>query len=225
MKKFFIVAAVLFGIAAVFLLTRASDDQSPESEPASKSAKSSPASKSAALIIGDDKAKLTLVEYGDFQCPRCNRFFHEIEPSIRQDFVEKGLVKIEWRNFATIGQESVDAAQASHCANDQRFFPQFYAAVFNHMDKNYWSKNLNGENVGALSKSNLKKLAGQSYDLINQKEFNKCLDSGKHIKTVEAELAAAEAAGYSLNTYVVGRQVIQGVQPYSIFKPVIQSQL
>lgn len=221
MRKALIVLAVVFAAGAGFILTR---PDSKSLAPATPDAKTDqPSTK--ALILGDPAAKLTIVSYGDFQCPRCNRFFNTIEPEIRRDFLDKGLAKIEWRNFATIGPESVDAAQAAHCANDQQFFPQFYRAVFIHMNNNYWAKGQDGENVGALSRAELKQLAAQSFDLINQAQFNKCLEKGTHKATVEDELRTAQSEGYSLNTYIIGKQIINGVQPYAIFKPVIQSQL
>lgn len=223
MRKILIILAILFAGGAAFVLTRP-DGKSVTTTPGD-SKSSSTAVNSKALILGEPSAKLTIVAYGDFQCPRCNKFFNTVEPEIRRDFVDKGLAKIEWRNFASIGTESVEAAQAAHCANDQQFFPQFYQAVFTHMNNNYWAKGLNGENVGALSRAKLKQLAAQSFDLLNAQQFNDCLDQGSHTATVASELEQAKKNGYSLNTYLIGRQIINGVQPYSIFKPVIQSQL
>lgn len=222
-KKIFISFAIIFAAGAAWLLLK--PNSKPETpQPATVSSEVTK-SEAGALILGQPSAKLTIVSYGDFQCPRCNKFFTTIEPRIREEYLDKGLVKIEWRNFATIGQESVDAAQAAHCANDQQFFPQFYSAVFNYMNANYWAKGINGENVGALSRSQLNKLAESSYDLINVAQFSKCLNEGKYAPKVKQELEAAQSAGFSLNTYVVGNQVINGVQPYAIFRPVIQSQL
>lgn len=224
-KYIFVGLALIFGGAAYLVLSNRLPVRPTDSSDSSNSESSSELKRTAPLIIGNQNARLTLVEHGDFQCPRCNRFFHEIEPQIRRDFVDKGLVKIEWRNFASIGEESLDAARAAHCANEQKFFPNFYAEVFTYMNANYWARGLNGENAGALSRSRLKLLAANAYELINQQQFDDCLDSGKYAEVVTAELEAAQKAGYSLNTYLVGREVIQGVQPYAIFKPVIQSQL
>lgn len=223
MKKIFLGFAILFAVAAGYLLLKPDSKEIAENAPAQKTAPQS--ATEGALILGDAKAKLTIISFGDFQCPRCNKFFTTVEPSIREDFLDKGLVKIEWRNIASIGPESVEAAQAAHCANDQKFFPQYYEAVFNHMNTNYWAKNINGENVGALSRSKLKALAAGAYDLINEAQFNKCLDEGKYAPKVKHEQDEALQAGFSLNTYVIGDKVITGVQPYAIFRPVIQSQL
>lgn len=214
-------AAIGFAATAVFLALQKPQPKTerPESKPKTASAGIP------ALVIGQPAAKLTIVAYGDFQCPRCNRFFTTVEPSIRQDYIDKGLVKFQWYNFASIGPESELAAQAAHCANDQNFFPQFYSAVFTYMNNNYWALGKNGENVGALRGPSLKRIAAQASDLINQKDFDKCLDGGKYAQAVREELTVAKDAGYGLNSYLVGKEMLTGVQPYSVFKPLIESQL
>ena len=60
--------------------------------------------------LGDENAPITLVEFGDYQCHFCNKFFHETESSIVTNYVNTGKVKIIFKDFTIIGEDSVLAA-------------------------------------------------------------------------------------------------------------------
>src|SRR3989304_3320594 len=74
----------------------------------------------AGRTLGRADAPVTIVEYSDFQCPYCATAAREIIPQIEESFINGGLVKLEFRHYAFIGQESVWAAEASECAREQR---------------------------------------------------------------------------------------------------------
>ncbi|RMF45155.1 MAG: hypothetical protein D6755_08385, partial [Anaerolineae bacterium] len=99
---------------------------------------------------GNPDAPVTILEFSDFQCPYCGRFFAEVEPQINQQYIENGQVRMGYIHFAFLGQESLWAAEASECAADQDAFWEFHDKLFNSQ---------NGENRGAFSKDNLKKFA------------------------------------------------------------------
>jgi|SRR3989344_403375 len=82
------------------------------------------------VILGDPKAPVTLIEYGDYQCPFCSRFFKDTEPLIRKNYIETGKVKMVFRNFQFLGSESVNAAQAAECAKDQGKFWVYHDALY-----------------------------------------------------------------------------------------------
>ncbi len=176
-----------------------------------------------ALIIGLPEAKLTVRVYGDFQCSKCSRFYASVLADVRRDYA--GQVKIDWVNDPSLGPESLQAAQATRCANDQGFFPQFFDATLIYMNNNFWSRGLTGRNIGALDASHLKRLAASSYELINQPQFDKCLDSGQYKGIVGDEVNDAARAGFGLTIFEIGGQAVQGLQPYSVVKPAIEAQL
>ena len=62
------------------------------------------------VILGDPKAPVTIIEYGDYQCPFCGKFFSETEPLIRSEYVNTGKVRMVYRNFAFLGPESTASA-------------------------------------------------------------------------------------------------------------------
>ncbi|MGN6276719.1 MAG: DsbA family protein [Solirubrobacterales bacterium] len=71
------------------------------------------------LVLGDPKAPVSLYEYGDLQCPICKAYSEEILPSIIQTKVKNGEVKIEFRNFIIISEESIPAGAAALAAGNQ----------------------------------------------------------------------------------------------------------
>jgi protein-disulfide isomerase len=71
------------------------------------------------LRLGDPKAKVTLIEFGDLQCPVCKGYSEEVLPQIVENQVESGEAAIEFRNFIIISEESVPAGEAAVAAGKQ----------------------------------------------------------------------------------------------------------
>jgi protein-disulfide isomerase len=71
------------------------------------------------LVLGDPKAKVELIEYGDLQCPVCKAYSEEVLPQVIGNQVEQGLAKIVFRNFTIIGAQSVPAGAAALAAGAQ----------------------------------------------------------------------------------------------------------
>lgn len=82
------------------------------------------------MTLGDPGAKVTLVEFGDLQCPVCKGFAEEIVPAVIDSKVRSGEARIEFRNFTIINEESVPAAAAAIAAGSQgrawNFIDLFY---------------------------------------------------------------------------------------------------
>ena len=166
-------------------------------------------------IKGKSTAKLTIVEFGDYQCPFCGRFFKDVEPQIIKDYVDTGKVKFVYKNLAFLGQESKDAANAALCAKEQNMFWQYH-------DKIYSSQS--GENQGTFSIVNLKKFAT---DLgLDTTKFNSCLDGQKYNLQIQADIAEANKNGFqSTPSIAVGTVAVIGAQPYAQFKTIIDAEL
>lgn len=134
--------------------------------------------------IGEENAPVVIVEYGDFQCPACQRFSQTTAEQLKTEYVQTGKVRFVFRQFAFLGDESQWAAEASECANEQGLFWIYY-------DKLYQEQN--GENVGVFSKDNLK---GFAADLgLDTAGFNQCLDSGRYTEKVQQETLEGQQAG------------------------------
>lgn len=166
-------------------------------------------------VLGKENAKVTVIEFADFQCPFCEKWFTESAVNLIKDYVNTGKVKFYYRHFAFLGDESNWAAEASNCANDQGKFWEFHDYLF---------KNQQGENQGAFAKDKLKGFAATLG--LNTSTFNSCLDNGKYTKDVADDTAAGQTAGVSgTPTIFVNGQAIVGAQPYSALKALIDQEL
>ncbi|MDP3987874.1 MAG: DsbA family protein [Candidatus Levybacteria bacterium] len=165
--------------------------------------------------LGNKNAKITIVEFADFQCPFCERLYTGALADIKKEYIDKGLVKLYYRNYAFLGAESTNAAEASECANEQGKFWEMHDYLFNHQG---------GENLGAFSKENLKKFAKDVG--LDTGKFNSCLDSDKYKDSVAKDLSDGKAAGVTGTpaTFVNG-QIVVGAQPFESFKTIIDQEL
>lgn len=157
-------------------------------------------------------AKVTIVEFGDYQCPACGG----AEPIVEQILkVYKGKINFVFRNFAFIGQESTWAAEAAECAGDQGKFWQYHDYLYSHQGE---------ENKGAFSKENLKSFAK---DLgLNTNQFNSCLDSDKYASKVQDDYNDGQTLGInSTPTFFINGEKQVGVLSYNDFKNLIDSKL
>lgn len=177
-----------------------------------------------AVTVGDPHAKVVMVEFADFQCPFCGKFFKESSSKIIDSYVKTGKVLFAYQDFAFLGPESVDAAVAAHCANDQGKFTLYHDALYNHIWDNYYAKEKNGENVGAFSKDTLKKIAR---DLnLDSSAFGQCLDSAKYATLVEEATRQGRAFGVTgTPAFFINGKVITGALPYSEFQKAIEDEL
>ncbi len=71
------------------------------------------------LVLGDSGAAVTLVEYGDLQCPACKVYAEEIVPETIESKVRSGEARLEFRNYTIIGEESIPAGAAAIAAGKQ----------------------------------------------------------------------------------------------------------
>ncbi len=178
------------------------------------------------VVLGDPKAPVKIVEFADFQCPFCGRFHKEAGAQIREEYIKTGKANIVMIDLAFLGPESTQAAMAAHCAGDQGKYWAYSDYLYEYLWDNYYAQSKNGENVGAFSDANLKKFA-KALGLDSGK-FDQCLDSKKYAGKVEAGNQTASAAlrqRLSTPSIFVGEKLIQGAQPYEVFKQAIEEEL
>ncbi len=164
---------------------------------------------------GNPDAPVTILEFSDFQCPYCGRFFQSVEPEINKQYIAEGKVRMGYIHFAFLGPESSWAAEASECAADQNAFWEYHDKLFNSQ---------NGENQGTFSKDNLKQFAA---DLgLDTATFNQCLDGGKYTEYVQSQGDMGRQIGVqSTPTFLVNGQAVVGAQPFEAFQQAIESVL
>lgn len=134
--------------------------------------------------LGAADAPVTVEVWSDFQCPACRRFAEEIEPSLVDEYVRDGQVRLVYRDLAFLGPESIDAAIAGRCAEQQGRFWQMHDFMF---------ANQSGENRGAFAPVRLEQIA-QSAGL-DLDTYRTCRADQSVRGAVTAETAQGGAAG------------------------------
>lgn len=169
----------------------------------------------AAPVRGDASAPVTIVEYGDFQCPSCDAFFRSVEPRLINDYVKTGKAKLVFKNFAWIGEESRRAAEAAACAGAQGRFWEYHDLLYSSQ---------RGENSGAFAVPNLKRFAAQIG--LDQTSFDACVDGRAYRAAVDADMNEVRSLGLTgTPTFVINGQRVVGAQDYGVFANVIERKL
>jgi protein-disulfide isomerase len=170
------------------------------------------------VVLGDPKAPVAFIEYGDYQCPFCGRVFTQVEPQLREEFIKTGEVKMVYRNFAFLGPESFAAAEAAECAKDQKQYWAYHDALFAVETVD------NRENNGNLNRELFLKLA-QDLNL-DAAEFAECFDGKKYASLVQEDSQSARQVGVnSTPTVYINGELVRGALPYEQFKAIIERAL
>jgi protein-disulfide isomerase len=176
-----------------------------------------------APVKGKKDAKLTLIEFTDFQCPFCGRHVRETAPQIDQTYIESGKLKYVVQDFPleSIHKNAFKAAEAARCAGDQGKFWEMYERLFADQQK------LNPEDLVEHAKA-----LG-----LNEEGFKKCLDDDVYAAAVRKDMAEGQKAGLTgtpafflavkdgSDGKVKVVQSLKGAQPFSAFQAAIDSAL
>jgi protein-disulfide isomerase len=165
------------------------------------------------LQIGDANATLRVVEYYSYGCEYCKIFEDEVKPEIVKNYVSGGNVRWIFRPV------DVGLGDAALCANDQGKFLEYHDALFR-----------NAANI--QEETDLKQLAKNVG--MNEEEFWNCYSSGKYTTLVigwyndlmtdfKRYKIAEEQKGTP--AFVIGDEMITGVQPYNVFAETIEKSL
>ncbi len=161
---------------------------------------------------GPEDAPVVLVEFSDFQCTYCRKFWQETLPRIEERYIRSGKVRFLYRHLAILGEASVLAAQAAACANDQGRFWGYHDALFR------------TSSPLAFTTARLKRYAGQSG--LDERTFSACLDSGRHAERVEAETILGRALGANgTPAFLINGQLLIGAYPFEVFEQALNASL
>jgi protein-disulfide isomerase len=172
------------------------------------------------LDLGDNPfkgartARLTLVEFTDYQCPFCARYVRETYPQIEKDYVETGKLKYVVLDLPLepIHRFAFRAAEAANCARDSGKYWEMHDQLFqNRKTLEQWTAH--AQAVG-----------------IDIGKFDECLNSGKYAGEIRRDMAEARKAGvnrtpiFFLATTDPASSKVEtitrliGAQPYAAFK-------
>ncbi len=157
---------------------------------------------------GRADAKVTIVEFSDFECPFCSRA-HDVVEQVMQQYA--GKVKLTFRHYPLpFHPNAQKAAEASMCAHDQGKFWEYHDVLF--------------QNREALGVDSLKKYAA---DLkLDTAKFNQCLDGNTKADLVKADFEAGGKVGVNgTPAFFINGIMISGAQPIEEFKRIIDQEL
>ena len=183
----------------------------PESENDSKLLTISKLIENGSPILGDSDAAITILEWGDYQCTFCYKFHQNTLGIIDNDFIQTGKVKIVFKDFTLNGPDSILAAEASYCAEDQGKYWKYHNELY---------KNWGGEKTGWITRDSLDRFAiTVELDLL---EFNACLDMHKYQNRVITHYEFGKEIGIDATpSFLVFNDQkiikIRGNQPLEVF--------
>jgi len=173
-----------------------------------------------APTLGRADAPVTIIEFSDYQCPFCERFFATILPALKKDYIDTGKLRYVFRDFPLeMHPQARKAAEAAHCAGEQGKYWEMHDVLF--------------QNQRALTPPQLAehaRLVG-----LDGATFDACLSSGRHAARVDRGLADGAAAGVQGTPgFVIGKTTsgdivegtpIRGAQPVDTFRRIIDQML
>jgi protein-disulfide isomerase len=170
-------------------------------------------------VLGDPKAKVTVVEYGDLQCPVCKAFSFQTAPDLISEVVRKRTADYEFRQFAILGPDSVTAAKAALAAGEQGRYWNFVELFY---------RNQGEENSGYVTDDFLTSIAkaGGVPDIAKWDSDRQSSKWDPELKKIQGD---AQALGLNATpSFVVegpgGRKVLgSGVLPVSRFESAIKA--
>ena len=168
--------------------------------------------------LGSPNAPVTIVEFGDYQCPTCDEWYRSQEAQLVQNLVTTGKAKLVWRDFDYYGPDSVSASEAAYAAGEQGKFWQFHDLLFQSQQT---------PNNGWASKQNMEMFARQLG--LNMTQFDSSFTSGKYDSLVNSNHSLGVQAGISETPtfFLIGPNgkivTIAGDQPESVFEQAVAS--
>lgn len=164
---------------------------------------------------GSKDAPVTVVEFTDYQCPFCARYFADTMPQVEENYVDTGKVRYLTRDFPLPFHGNAQAAaQAARCAGDQGKYWEMHDALFDNQGE--WSDVDPRESFVSYAST-----LG-----LDSNSFTDCLDSEKYKEAVEEDLALAQQLGVGGTPgFFINGKLLVGAQPFSAFQQTIDAEL
>ena len=167
-------------------------------------------------ILGNPDAKITIVEFGDYQCTFCYKFHDETMDKIYEKYVKNGQINFVYRDFPLNGPDSILASEASYCAQNQDKFWKYHNMLYDN-----WA----GENTGWITNRLLSEFAKESG--LNLEKFNSCMNNSIfYQKVIDNEQFAMKINIDATPSFLIFNENevyrIKGAQPFEVFEQTIQ---
>ena len=178
-------------------------------------------------MLGNKDAKVTVIEFSDFQCPFCRRYWTQTLEQVKKNYIDTNKVRYVFRDYPlSFHPAAMPYAIAAECADEQGKFWEFHDKIFEEQNKQ------GAATIEYIGADAVKKIAA---DLgLDAGKFNSCFDSEKYKDEVQKDFAAGTAAGVSGtpgfaigktsgNTITAG--ILSGACPFDAFEKAIEAEL
>ncbi len=170
-------------------------------------------------LLGNKDAKVTVVEFSDFQCPFCEKFFTETEKQLYDTYIKTNKIAFAYRHYplSSIHPLAQKAAEAAECANEQSKFWDYHNVLF--QNQTSWSPQT-AEDVAQT-------FTNYASDLgLDTVQFASCLESEKYKQQVATDTADGDKAQVdgTPTFFINGRRVV-GAVPFADLQKVIDEEL
>lgn len=160
--------------------------------------------------LGPEQAPITLIEFSDYECPYCRKWYTEVFSQLMATYPDK--VRFVFRDFplSSIHANAAPAANAANCAGEQGNYWDFHNKLFD-------------MELG-LSKDAYLQYASQLG--LDEKAFQECVESERYKEEVQADFDYAANLGVrSTPTFFINGIAVVGAQPFEVFQQVIEKEL
>lgn len=173
-----------------------------------------PAAPPAALAqtLGRAGAPVTIVEFGDYQCPSCGAFARGTQPALIRKYVDAGVVRLIWRDFPWVDQQSLAAAVAARAAGLQGKFWPYHDYLFAHQ--------FPSERSGLVTAAYLQSVARRLG--LNMPAFNRDVTGPALVAAVRADDTFGQQLGVpGTPAFLINGKPFFGAQPLAAFEAAI----
>jgi protein-disulfide isomerase len=156
---------------------------------------------------GHDDAPITIVEFSDFQCSFCRKFWKETLPKIEAEYVATGKARFIFRHLAVLGPVSERAAEAAECARDQGKFWAYHDRLY--------------EKAGRFGFTEPQLMEDLRMDRV---AMEACIASGRHADRILRETSLARRLGANgTPTFLINDKLLIGAHPFETFKRMLDA--
>jgi len=165
--------------------------------------------------MGDANARVVIVEYSDFNCGFCRRFYQETFPRLVSEYVNTGKVRMSFKHYPFLRPSSVWKAHAAECAAAQGRFWDYHGRLF--------STEIGGDDEASV-KQILVGLAGELG--LNRELFTACLNDRAGEQQVISDAQEGQRLGVTgTPSFLVNGRPLVGAQPFEAFRTLIEEEL
>ena len=165
-------------------------------------------------VLGNENAPVTIIEFSDYQCPFCGRFYLNALPQLKKEYIDTGKVKLVFRDyplsFHENAQKAAEAAEAARELGGNDAYWKMHDKIF--------------ENQDAITIEDLVEYAKEIG--ADETRFKELLDSSKYRGEVLGDFSDGQEAGVQgTPTFFINGRILVGAQPFEAFQQIIEEEL